>query len=96
MNASDSTTFGVHVRRIYSEYLEMPGLRLTSAQAQRLWGLEADACANVLHVLVEGGFLRRTDAGQYVRLTDGAAVMPTLRMAKAELKNSVATVRVAV
>jgi len=96
MNASDSTRFGVQVRRIFSEYLEMPGLRLTSAQAQRLWGLEADACANAIRVLVEGGFLRRTDAGQYVRLTDGAAVMPTLRMAKAELKNSVATVRVAV
>ena len=96
MNASDTTTFGIHVRRIYSEYLEMPGLRLTSAQAQRLWGLEADTCANALHVLVEGGFLRRTDAGQYVRLTDGSAVMPTLRMAKAELKDSVATVRVAV
>ena len=96
MNASDSTRFGVQVRRIFSEYLEMPGLRLTSAQAQRLWGLEADACANAIRVLVEGGFLRRTDAGQYVRLTDGAAVMPTLRMAKAELKDSVATVRVAV
>ena len=96
MNASDSTRFGVQVRRIFSEYLEMPGLRLTSAQAQRLWGLEADACANAIRVLVEGGFLRRTDAGQYVRLTDGSAVMPALRMAKAELKNSVATVRVAV
>jgi hypothetical protein len=96
MNASDSTRFGVQVRRIFSEYLEMPGLRLTSAQAQRLWGLEADACANAIRVLVEGGFLRRTDAGQYVRLTDGAAVMPALRMAKAELKDSVATVRVAV
>jgi hypothetical protein len=96
MNASDSITFGVHVRRIYSEYLEMPGLRLTSAQAQRLWGLEADACANALRVLVEGGFLRRTDASQYVRLTDGSAVMPTLRMAKAEIKDRVATVRVAV
>jgi hypothetical protein len=96
MNASDSPTFGVHVRRIFSEYLEMPGLRLTAAQAQRLSGLEADACANALCVLVESGFLRRTDAGQYVRLTDGSAVMPTLRMAKAELTDSVATVRVAV
>jgi hypothetical protein len=96
MNASDSTTFGVHVRRIHSEYLEMPGLRLTSVQAQRLWGLEADVCANALRVLVESGFLRRTDAGQYVRLTDGSAVMPTLRMTKAELKDSTSTARVAV
>ena len=89
MSASDATTFGVQVRRIFSEYLEMPGLRLTSAQAQRLWGLDADACANALRVLIESGFLRRTNAGQYVRLTDGSAVMPTLRMAKTELKNSV-------
>ena len=93
MNAPDPTT---HVRRIFSEYLEMPGLRLTSAQAQRLWGLDADACANALRVLVEVGFLRRTDAGQYVRLTDGSAAMPALRMAKAELEDGVTTSRVAV
>jgi hypothetical protein len=29
------------LRRIRGEYLEMPGLCLTLAQAQRLWGLEA-------------------------------------------------------
>ena len=28
------------LQRIQGEYLEMPGLRLTPAQAQRLWGLE--------------------------------------------------------
>ena len=96
MNASDPTTFGIHVRRIFSEYLEMPGMRLTFAQAQRLWGMDADACANALRVLIDSRFLRRTDAGEYVRLTDGAAVMPTLRMAKADLKDGAATVRVAV
>ncbi len=95
MNASESAVLAFQVRRIYSEYLEMPGLRLTSAQAQRLWGLEADTCANVLVVLIESRFLRRTDSGQYVRLTDGSAVRPTLRMAKAELKDGV-TIRVAV
>lgn len=28
------------LRRIYGEFLEMPGMRLTLSQAQRLWGLD--------------------------------------------------------
>ena len=32
------------LQRIQGEYVEMPGLRLTPAQAQRLWGLERDVC----------------------------------------------------
>lgn len=71
------------VQRIYSEYLEMPGLRLTSPQAQRLLGVEAAVCTSALDLLVDAGFLRRTPTGQYVRLTDGLAVLP-IRMAKAQ------------
>src|SRR5688572_20900769 len=33
------------LHRIFSEYLEMPGLRLTRRQAQRLWGLDEETCA---------------------------------------------------
>ena len=33
------------LHRIYSEYLEMPGMRLTRPQAQRLWGLEEQSCS---------------------------------------------------
>jgi hypothetical protein len=88
MNTSESTALAVHVRRIYGEYLEMPGLRLTCAQAQRLWGLEADSCMEALRILVDAGFLRLTNAGQYVRLTEGPAAMPPCRMAKAELNRS--------
>ena len=29
------------LQRIQGEFVEMPGLRLTAAQAQRLWGLDA-------------------------------------------------------
>ena len=36
------------LQRIQGEYLEMPGLRLTPAQAQRLWGLERDVCDALL------------------------------------------------
>jgi hypothetical protein len=95
MNTPESTPLAVHVRRIYGEYLEMPGLRLTCAQAQRLWGLDATACVDALQTLTNAGFLRRTDAGQYVRLTDGAVRVCPLRPAKAELRRP-ATSRFAV
>jgi hypothetical protein len=32
------------LRRVQGEYIEMPGLRLTIAQAQRLWGLDRAVC----------------------------------------------------
>ena len=95
MNPSEPTALAVQIRRIYSEYLEMPGLRLTCAQAQRLWGLDAASCAEALQMLIEAGFLRRTDAGQYVRLTDGSVDLPTLRMAKANLRGPVPAGRLA-
>jgi hypothetical protein len=46
-------------RRVRDEYLEMPGQRLTAAQASRLWDIEHTVGATVLDGLVEGGFLRR-------------------------------------
>ena len=73
------------LRRIYGEYLEMPGLRLKREQAQRLWGLDAKTCDELLEVLVEAGFLCRLGGGSYARLTDGAVAVPTLQMAKAAL-----------
>jgi hypothetical protein len=51
------------VRRIRGEFREMPGLRLTPAQAMRLWGLERDACATVIERLVASAFLRWTRGG---------------------------------
>jgi hypothetical protein len=55
------------VQRIQGEYDEMPGLKLTEAQAQRLWGLDADTCHTVLVTLMRRRFLRRTTTGMYVR-----------------------------
>jgi hypothetical protein len=55
------------LRRIQSEYLEMPGLRLTTDQAQRLWGLDRETCERALAVLIEAHFLSRTRDGAYVR-----------------------------
>jgi hypothetical protein len=54
-------------QRIRGEYREMPGLRLTFRQAQRLWGLEPHDCARVLDSLVADGFLEQVTDGCYVR-----------------------------
>ena len=59
------------LQRIQGEYAEMPGLRLTPAQAQRLWGLERDVCDALLGALVDAKFLARTRDGAFIRL-DGA------------------------
>ena len=55
------------LRRIQGEYNEMPGLRLTIAQAQRLWGLDRAECDAVLGALVDAKFLIRNRDGAYVR-----------------------------
>ena len=55
------------VDRIREEFREMPGLRLTPAQATRLWGLESDACRAVIDTLVAADFLRWTASGSVTR-----------------------------
>jgi hypothetical protein len=51
---------------IQTEYLEMPGLSLTRAQAQRLWGLDEPMCQDLLDALVAARFLRQTPRRTYV------------------------------
>ena len=55
------------LRRVRGEYIEMPGLRLTTAQAQRLWGLDRAACDALLGALVDAKFLFRTRDGAFMR-----------------------------
>ena len=51
------------LQRVQGEFAEMPGLCLTAAQAQRLWGLDRDLCTKLLEALVEANFLaQRRDA----------------------------------
>ncbi len=52
--------------RARAEYLEMPGLRLTRAQAQRLWGLDSRTCERLLSALTETRFLAQTKDGSFV------------------------------
>jgi hypothetical protein len=51
---------------IRAEYLEMPGLRLTVAQAARLWNADWDECGRTLDALTRAGFLYRSK-DQYLR-----------------------------
>jgi hypothetical protein len=64
--------------RIRMEYVEMPGLRLTSRQASRLWNLDQAACEAILATLVEELFLSRTRDGSYLRRDTGHHVPPDL------------------
>ena len=52
--------------RIRAEFREMPGLRLTKGQAQRLFGIRGDICDRVLAELVETRSLWRDEQGRYV------------------------------
>jgi hypothetical protein len=54
------------VRRVRSEFNEMPGLRLTPAQAARLLGLDQPACQRVIDALVRVDFLRRAPDGSII------------------------------
>lgn len=56
--------------RVYGEYIEMPGLQLTLAQASRLWNTKLATSASVLERLVSASFLRRA-GDRYVRADSG-------------------------
>ena len=68
------------VSRVRGEYREMPGLRLTFAQACRLWQVDASTCETLLEQLVREAFLYKTDTGAYMALSAVAGPQ-----AKAEL-----------
>jgi len=60
------------LQRIMREYEEQPALRLTPAQAQRLWSLDGPTCGTVLTTLVEAGILQRAPDGCFVRRSSAA------------------------
>ena len=57
------------LRRIQGEFMEMPGLRLTCRQAQRLWNLDQLVCESLLAALVDVRFLTESD-GVFLQRTD--------------------------
>ena len=51
--------------RVHGEYREMPGLRLTVAQAARLFSVAPDVAENVLHELRRASILERSEDGAF-------------------------------
>jgi hypothetical protein len=68
------------LQRLRAAFLEIPCLRLTPAQAQRLCGVELTVCNVMLALLVDEEFLSMSSDGHYARLTTG----PQSRPAKAD------------
>ena len=62
-----SPSEAVLIERIRGEYLEMPGLRLTLPQAQRLFGLDPAACALVFETLTRERFLTCGHDGRFAQ-----------------------------
>jgi DNA-binding IclR family transcriptional regulator len=57
------------VQHLKALFLEMPGTRLTLADAIKLSGLERAVCEPVLDALEDARFLRRASDGCYHRRT---------------------------
>jgi hypothetical protein len=66
------------LRRIRAEFSEMPCLRLTRAQAQRLFGLRPDVCDRILATLVAERLIVR-DNDHYRAYDDTPLMVPRLR-----------------
>src|SRR5687768_10233482 len=68
------------IRRLRDEFTAMPGLRLTTAQVERLCSADASTSASALHALVSAGFLQPMPDGSYVRidLAPGAPSVPPI------------------
>jgi hypothetical protein len=54
-------------QRLLREYLDLPGLSLSLAQAARLLCVEAPTCEVVLNELVDAQYLAHGTSGTYVR-----------------------------
>ncbi len=79
MTPEQNTPTDEVLRRIQGEFLEMPGLRLTVAQARRMWGLDAAVCEALLGALVDAKFLFKTRDGAFMRVEHAAPVTASLR-----------------
>ena len=71
MQQSVAENFSDRVRLIQSEFAEMPGLRLSKRQAQRLWNLDERTTDVILGALESSNFLRRMPNDIYIRADVG-------------------------
>ena len=74
--------------RIRAEFGELPGLKVTFAQACRLWHADEAKCLAALEALVTEGFLRRSASGAFIALP-----RPQGKVMKASLTDDTQSVR---
>ena len=67
------------LRRVQGEFLEMPGLRLTEAQACRLWGLDTAVCDALLGALIDAKFLFKTRDGSFMKVEQAMPAKASIR-----------------
>jgi hypothetical protein len=67
----DSGSREALVERVVAEFREMPCLRLTGPQAQRLFGLRSDVSVRIVDQLVREGVLRLDPDGRYAATASG-------------------------
>lgn len=72
-------------RRLLREYVDLPGLSLSLAQAARLVGVDATTCEVVLNDLVKAGYLAHGESGAYVRETGDGELERWKRLARSRL-----------
>jgi len=57
-------------RRVYTEFAEMPGLKLSIEQAARLFGVPSAVCTRVFDELIGQRLMRRTADGRFMLAED--------------------------
>ena len=75
------TRLGDALVKMQTEWIEMPHLKLTARQAERLWSLSSEVCAAAFMTLIQKGFLVQASDGSYLRrafLHSGAYPMGVL------------------
>ena len=70
----DGLSFERACERIRAEYIEMPGMRLTAPQIERLSGVDHVTCQAALGELVRDGILVRQPGDTYSRGRERATV----------------------
>lgn len=69
------------LERLRAEFMEMPGLRLTTDQVHRFCGVEKGMCSELLDALVQEHFLCVKPDGSYARVSEGRVPRKTVKAA---------------
>lgn len=82
-SVADVVQYQRALHRIRTDFLEMPGMRLTPEQVQRLSAVDGTTCQAILDELVQARFLRVGPDRRYARVADAEQThRPGLRVSR--------------